>query len=85
MQTVIEITFNDENGQYGFKIPKGGNVAEVAFAISALARVLAREKLMDSPDTFINLINKYLHDTQFDEVKEVKEDATSEVYEGVQK
>ena len=44
------------------------SLQEVAFAVSALARCLKRDKVIETEQIFVDLVNKYLNDPQYNEV-----------------
>lgn len=65
---IVAIAFNETKGTYEMNIPQGSNVPEVAFGIAALCKCLVRDKVIEKPNDFINLIKKYVHDPQYGEV-----------------
>ena len=65
---IVAIAFNETQGTYEMNIPQGSNVPEVAFGIAALCKCLVRDKVIEKPNDFINLIKKYVHDPQYGEV-----------------
>lgn len=53
---------------YYVDIPAGSNVAETAFAVHCVIRMLVRDGIIPDNKTFLDLVNKYLGDTQYNEV-----------------
>ena len=67
-QELLSVTFND--GKYEVKIPKGSNVAETAFCMAVIIKVLTRDNLVSGTKEVLDAIIRYLDDPQFEEVKE---------------
>ena len=67
-QELLSVTFND--GKYEVKIPKGSNVAETAFCMAVIIKVLTRDNLVSGSKEVLDAITRYLDDPQFEEVKE---------------
>ena len=67
-QELLSVTFND--GKYEVKIPKGSNVAETAFCMAVIIKVLTRDNLVSGAKEVLDAITRYLDDPQFEEVKE---------------
>ena len=67
-QELLSVTFND--GKYEVKIPKGSNVAETAFCMAVIIKVLTRDNLVSGTKEVLDAITRYLDDPQFEEVKE---------------
>ena len=67
-QELLSVTFND--GKYEVKIPKGSNVAETAFCMAVIIKVLTRDNLVSRAKEVLDAITRYLDDPQFEEVKE---------------
>jgi hypothetical protein len=67
-QELLSVTFND--GKYEVKIPKGSNVAETAFCMAVIIKVLTRDNLVSGTKEVLDAIMRYLDDPQFEEVKE---------------
>lgn len=66
---IISVSFNEESGQYQVKAGEGSSVPEVAFAMAVVTRCFAKEKLIENPDRFLELVKKYATDSQFEELK----------------
>lgn len=67
-QELLSVSFND--GKYEVKIPKGSNVAETAFCIAVIIKVLTRDKIVSGQKEIIDAVMRYLDDPQFEEVKD---------------
>ena len=67
-QELLSVSFND--GKYEVKIPKGSNVAETAFCIAVIIKVLTRDKIVSGQKEILDAVTRYLDDPQFEEVKE---------------
>lgn len=67
-QLILAIAYSADKNQYSFDIPQGMSLQEVAFAVSALARCLKRDKVIETEQIFVDLVNKYLNDPQYNEV-----------------
>lgn len=67
-QELLCVTFND--GKYEVKIPKGSNVAETAFCMAVIIKVLTRDNIVSGTKEVLDAITRYLDDPQFEEVKE---------------
>lgn len=66
---VLAVAYDSENNQYSFDIPQGMSLQEVAFAVAALAKCLKRDQIIETEQLFVDLINKYLTDPQYNEVE----------------
>ena len=67
---IITISFNETNGTYEVKLPKGSNLAEAAFGIAAFVKCLVRDKVIKEPSEFIEQIQKYTYDVQYKELEQ---------------
>ena len=67
-QELLSVAFDD--GKYEVKIPKGSNVAETAFCIAVIIKVLTRDNIVSGRKEILDAITRYLDDPQFEEVKE---------------
>lgn len=69
MKELLKISFDDNNGQYNINVAQGSSLQETAFCVSALIRVLIRDKFIKEPSDFLSLVIKYLDDPQYAEVE----------------
>lgn len=67
-QLILAIAYSADKNQYSFDIPQGMSLQEVAFAVAALAKCLKRDNVIETEQIFIDLVNKYLNDPQYNEV-----------------
>lgn len=58
-----------DGDNYYVDIPAGSNVAETAFAVHCVIKVLVRDNMCKSNEEFLDTVKKYLGDPQYDEVK----------------
>ena len=72
MKELLKISFDDDTGQYGINVTQGSSLQETAFCVSALIRVLIRDKFIKEPSDFLGLVIKYLDDPQYEEVQNEK-------------
>lgn len=70
VKNILSISTDEETGSYQIRIPEGSNVAETMFAISAMIRCLVRDKVIEDAKMATDMLQKYLTDSQYDEVKE---------------
>lgn len=70
---ILEITFNEESGNYDMKVGKAMSVNEVMFGVAALIKCLVRDGVVEDKNVPVEMLNKYLNDPQYDELKEVEE------------
>lgn len=66
---ILTISFDNETGNYGVKIPKGSNLNEVFFGINVLIKCLIRDGIIKNEDEVFDLLKKYATDPQYQELK----------------
>lgn len=66
---IVAIGFNESKNVYEVNIPQGSNVPEVAFGIAAMVKCLVRDKVIEKPKEFIDMIKKYVYDPQYGEIE----------------
>ena len=69
---LIAVAFNAENNTYSVDIPQGSSVNETAFAVTVTIKCVVRDGIIENSKYFIDLIDKYLNDPQYAEVKDKK-------------
>lgn len=69
VKNILSISTDTDTGAYNISICEGSNVAETMFAVAAMIRCFARDGVIDDTKIAIDLLNKYLTDSQYDEVK----------------
>lgn len=70
---ILRIAFNEETGNYSLTAGKGMSVNELMFGVSALIRCLVRDKIVDDKNIPVEMLNRYLNDSQYDELKQEEE------------
>lgn len=74
IMTLIHVEFNNTKNNYSVQLGKGSNVAETAFAITVIIKCLLKDGYIKDSKEVTDLIDKYLTDPQYDEVKEKEND-----------
>lgn len=67
---LMAVAFNESKNTYIVDLAKGSNVAETAFAMTVVIKCLLKDRVIKSASDVTDLINKYMNDPQYDEVKE---------------
>lgn len=67
---LLSVDLDPEFNRYTVELGKGSNVAETAFAMAVIIKCLLKDEFIKSPSDVIDLINKYLTEPQYDEIKE---------------
>lgn len=70
---ILEVSFNEETGNYGMRVGAGMTVNECMFGISAFMRCLVRDNVVEGKQILLDLLSRYLNDPQFDELKQAEE------------
>lgn len=70
---LMAVAFSESRNSYIVDLAKGSNVAETAFAMTVVIKCLLKDGIIKSANDVTDLINKYLSDPQYDEVKESDE------------
>lgn len=70
VKTILSISTDDETGNYSISVAEGSNVAETMFAVSAMIRCFVRDGIIDDAKIATDMLQKYLTDSQYDEVNE---------------
>lgn len=65
---IKKIVFDDEKNSYEVSSDTGTSVPEIIFAMSVSAKCLIRDGYL-TKEQFDTLLNKYMTDPQYDEVK----------------
>lgn len=69
-KNILSISVEPETGAYHITVAQGSNVAETMFAISAMIRCFVRDGVIDDVKVATDMLNKYLTEEQYEEVKE---------------
>lgn len=65
---ILAVAVDSESGTYSVDIPAGSNVAETAFAMSVVIRCFIKDGVIENGNIVLDMINKYLTDSQYNEV-----------------
>lgn len=71
VKNILSISTDVDTGSYSISICEGSNVAETMFAISAMIRCFVRDGIIDDAKIATDMLNKYLTDSQYDELEEL--------------
>ena len=66
---LMAVAFDQTNNTYSVDLAKGSNVAETAFSMAVVIKCLIRDGIIKEAKDVTGLINKYLDDPQYNEVK----------------
>lgn len=66
---LMAVAFDQTNNTYSVDLAKGSNVAETAFSMAVVIKCLIRDGIIKDATDVTDLINKYLEDPQYNEVK----------------
>lgn len=66
---LMAVAFDQTKNTYSVDLAKGSNVAETAFSMAVVIKCLIRDGIIKEAKDVTNLINKYLDDPQYNEVK----------------
>lgn len=66
---LMAVAFDQTNNTYSVDLAKGSNVAETAFSMAVVIKCLIRDGIIKDAKDVTDLINKYLEDPQYNEVK----------------
>lgn len=66
---LMAVAFDQTNNTYSVDLAKGSNVAETAFSMAVVIKCLIRDGIIKKAKDVTDLINKYLDDPQYNEVK----------------
>lgn len=70
---LMAVAFDQTNNTYSVDLAKGSNVAETAFSMAVVIKCLIRDGIIKEARDVTDLINKYLDDPQYNEVKKDEE------------
>ena len=66
---LMAVAFDQTKNTYSVDLAKGSNVAETAFSMAVVIKCLIRDGIIKEAKDVTDLINKYLDDPQYNEVK----------------
>lgn len=67
---LLKVSFQQANNNYLVTLAQGSSIAETAFSIAIVIKCLLRDDIIKSSNDVLDLVNKYLTDPQYEEVKE---------------
>lgn len=70
---LMAVAFDKTKNTYSVDLAKGSNVAETAFSMAVVIKCLIRDGIIKEAKDVTDLINKYLDDPQYNEVKKDEE------------
>ena len=70
---IMAVAFDQTKNTYSVDLAKGSNVAETAFSMAVVIKCLIRDGIIKEAKDVTDLINKYLDDPQYNEVKKDEE------------
>ena len=70
---LMAVAFDQTKNTYSVDLAKGSNVAETAFSMAVVIKCLIRDGIIKEAKDVTDLINKYLDDPQYNEVKKYEE------------
>ncbi len=65
---VLAVTYDITTDTYTIGTCQGSSVAEMAFAVMVIAKTLERDKHIKNTNEFMNKVQQYIDDPQFEEV-----------------
>ena len=66
---LMAVAFDQTKNTYSVDLAKGSNVTETAFSMAVVIKCLIRDGIIKEAKDVTDLINKYLDDPQYNEVK----------------
>lgn len=66
---LLTVWYSNSKGRYFISLGKGSSVAETAFCMTVVIRCLLRDGYIKDKSEILNLIETYLNDSQYDEIK----------------
>lgn len=67
---LMAVAFDETNNTYSVDLGAGSSVPETAFAMSIVIKCLLKDEIIKDAKEVTDLVNKYLTDPQYNEVKE---------------
>lgn len=69
-KTVLAVTYDITTDRYTIGTCKGSSVSELAFVVMVLAKTLERDGHIKNTKEFMDKVQRYMDDPQFEEVKD---------------
>lgn len=67
---LMAVAFNEDKNTYTVDLAAGSSVPETAFAMSVVIKCLINDGIIKDATEITDLVNKYLTDPQYKELKE---------------
>lgn len=67
---LMAVAFNEDKNTYTVDLAAGSSVPETAFAMSVVIKCLINDGIIKNATEITDLVNKYLTDPQYKELKE---------------
>lgn len=67
---LLKISLCDEGKSYKIEAAKGTSVNDIMFGVSVLIKCMVRDNVIPNQDIALEMLNTYLNDEQYNEVKE---------------
>lgn len=69
IHTLLKVSVSPDGKQYNIELAQGSTVPETAFCMMTVIKSLVKAEYCTTEE-FVDLLNKYLSDPQYDEVEE---------------
>jgi hypothetical protein len=69
---LMAVAFDETNNTYSVDLGAGSSVPETALAMSIVIKCLLKDGIIKDASEITDLVNKYLTDPQYQEVKETE-------------
>lgn len=70
IQDVLKVSFDHDKNLYQVQTCQGSSINEMAFAVMVLIKTLIRDGYLENSKDFVDKIQNYLNDPQFEEIKD---------------
>lgn len=70
IQDVLKVSFDHDKNLYQVQKCQGSSINEMAFAVMVLIKTLIRDGYLENSKDFVDKIQNYLNDPQFEEIKD---------------
>lgn len=66
---LLGVAFSDSANTYTVDIGSGSSVPETAFCMAVVIKCLIKDAIIEKPEEVLDLVKKYLEDSQYEEVQ----------------
>lgn len=73
---LLVVSFDDETNRYSIEIPKGSSVPETVFSFAIVVKCWLRDGVIKETGDIFKMLDKYVNDPQYEEVKEDDENVS---------